>query len=148
MQNKNIIISIVVCVAIAGISFWGGMVYARKNITSANTSRQGQFGQGGFNQNSSGKMVQGARGGIGGGAVSGEIISKDDTSMTIKIRDGGSKIVFFSPVSKVEKTVDGTVADITVGKTVMITGTPNSDGSINAASIQIRPTQLVPVKIN
>lgn len=136
MQNKNIVTSVIVCVVIAGISFWGGMKYdASKTATNQIANRGGQNG---FNQNGGGRG-QGMRGGLNGGAVSGEILSVDATSMTLKLRDGGSKIVLFSPSSKVEKTVDGTTADVTTGKTVMVTGTPNPDGSVSATSIQLRP---------
>lgn len=138
MKNKKIIVSVVVCLVVALLSFKGGMMYANKNVTKANASRQSQFGQNGFNQNGGGKG-QGMRGGAGGGVVSGEILSKDATSMTVSLRAGGSKIVLYSPTTKVEKTVDGTIADAVAGKSVMITGTTNPDGSVSATSIQIRP---------
>ncbi len=149
MKNKKSIVSIsvAVCVVMAFVSFWGGMKYGQsKNSIDLSSSRQG-FNQGGFNQNGGGK-IQGMRGGQGGGFINGEILSKDDTSMTIKLRDGGSRIVLFSPASKVEKTVDGSISDMIVGKSVMVTGTTNPDGSVSATSIQMRPTMPVPVKIN
>lgn len=140
-KNKKIIVSVVVCLVVALLSFKGGMMYANKNVTKANASRQSQFGQNGFNQNGGGRTGQGMRGGANGGngVVSGEILSKDATSMTVSLRAGGSKIVLYSPTTKVEKTVDGTIADAVVGKSLMITGTANPDGSISASSIQIRP---------
>ena len=154
MQNKNIVISVIVCIVIAGISFWSGMKYdASKSSVNQLSNINSRGGQGGFNQNSGGKS-QGMRGGTNGGMnnggfISGEIISKDANSMTIKLRDGGSKIVLLSPSLKVEKTVDGTVSDVVIGKSVMITGTPNPDGSVSAASIQMRPTFPVsPTKTN
>jgi len=136
MQNKNIVISVIVCVVIAGISFWGGMKYdASKAATNQISNRGGQQGQ--FNQNGGGK---GIRGGInGGGTVSGQILSNDGKTMTVSLRSGGSTVVLFSPSTKIEKTVDGITSDVAVGKSVMIMGTPNTDGSFNATSIQIRP---------
>jgi len=146
MQNKKIIGGVIAGLIIVMVSFYGGMVYARKNITNANISRQGNFNQNGFTgQNGSRMMGQNIRGGSnGGGFTSGEVISMDATSMTIKLRDGGSKIVLFSPASKVEKTVDGAIADVAVGKSVMVTGTTNPDGSVSAISIQMRPTLAIP----
>ena len=138
---------------IAIISFWGGMKYGQNKSSNVPSfgNRQNSFGQNGPNnsQNNVTKMMgQNTRGSMGGGIISGEILSKDDTSITIKLRDGGSKIVFMSPSSKVEKTIDGAVSDVVVGKSVMITGTTNVDGSITATSIQMRPTQTEPVKTN
>ncbi|OIO07392.1 hypothetical protein CO115_00755 [Candidatus Falkowbacteria bacterium CG_4_9_14_3_um_filter_36_9] len=55
------------------------------------------------------------------------------------MRDGGSKIVFLSDSTSIGKTTDGTVADLEAGKQVTINGKDNSDGSVTAQSIQIRP---------
>ncbi len=144
-KNKKIIVSVVVCLVIAILSFSGGMIYAGKNIKDANASRMNQFTQRGFNQGDGQRFGgQGlARGGMGGGFVSGEVLFIDNKSMTVKTQNGGSKIVFFSPTTKVEKTVDGTTADVIVGKQVMITGVANTDGSVNATSVELRTIPLV-----
>lgn len=147
-KNKKIVGMIVIVLLVAGLSFLGGMKYgSSRSSASQLTNRQGGFSQNGFNQNGGGKG-QGMRGGAGGGVVSGEILSKDATSMTVSLRAGGSKIVLYSPTTKVEKTVDGTIADVIAGKSVMITGTANPDGSVSATSIQIRPTLPVSTKTN
>ncbi len=155
MENKKVIMSVVVCVVIAVLSFLGGMSYGKGKNNTIST-RQGSYSQNGFNQGGYLKGAQGMRSGRsggmmnGGGFTSGEIISKDDKSMTIKLRDGGSKIVLFGASAKVEKTVDGSIADVSVGKSVMVTGTTNSDGSISATSIQMRPAfpAIAPSKTN
>jgi hypothetical protein len=70
--------------------------------------------------------------------ISGEIISKDDISLTIKLRDGGSKIIFFSNSTQITKPLIVAVKDMIVGDAVIINGVANSDGSLTATSIQIR----------
>jgi len=134
----SIILVIIAVGALAGGSFYGGMIYG-KNKTNQGTSqeRQQRFQQ-------MGASAEGAMGGrpgnqAGNNFATGEIISKDDKSITVKIRDGGSKIIFFSDTTKVDKFTTGSSIDLEVGKTVMITGKTNQDGSITAQSIQLRP---------
>ncbi len=143
MKNKKIIFVIVGIIVLVG-TFYGGMSYG-KNQTSAQNlnslsanmqNRTGQFGMNGRGNRS------------GGGFVGGEIISKDDKSITVKIMNNdpttnntssGSKIIFFDTSTAVSKMVAGSLADLTAGTQVSINGTPNSDGSVTAKTIQIRP---------
>ncbi len=138
-MNKNIINIVIAVIMAGGASFYAGMHYAQsKTVTSANFANmtpeerqalRGQFGG-----------MGGGRGMRGGGNAGGEILSKDATSITIKLRDGsGSKIVFLSGTTPVMKTASGTPADLIVGAEVNAMGTANPDGSITAQSVQIRP---------
>ena len=146
--NKSITIVIAVAVVVGGGAFYGGMKYAQSNAP------QGRLSQADFQslQNLSpeerqqrrqelGANAGGFRGGSGGGQrggggfTTGEIISKDDKSVTIKLRDGGSKIVFLSDSTEITKSANGTFVDLEVGKNVSVNGTANSDGSVTAQSI-------------
>ncbi len=125
-MNTKIIIGGLVLVVIA---FYGGMKYSEsKRVAIIANFRNGNFtpGQGG------------GRGLTGGGAISGEIISKDPNGITIKMRDGSSKIVILSSSTSVMKSVNGTLTDLEIGKEISGTGTANSDGSLTASMIQIR----------
>jgi len=134
MKNKKIVLSISVCLIIGLLSFWGGTVFSNsKKPVNQFANRQGDF-----SQNSGGKINQGVRGGMGGELISGEVLSIDTESITLKLRDGGSKIIFFSPTTKIEKTTEGIASDVVIGKTIMINGTSNSDGSVSAALIQFK----------
>ena len=92
-------------------------------------------------------MTRGAEGGF----TAGEIISKDNPeggqasygaskSVTIKIPNGGSKIIFFSDSTEINKSARGSADDLEIGKTISISGSANPDGSITAETIQLRPT--------
>lgn len=75
----------------------------------------------------------------GDGFVNGEIITKDEETFTVKLRDGGSRIVFYSESTEVLKTIVGELEDIKVGQMVVIDGKVNQNNSVTATTIQIRP---------
>jgi len=128
-MKKNIIISIIVtAVVFGGIGFYSGKAYGGSSQTSAS---QGAGRAGGF--------TRGAGRGAGGGAVVGSILSEDSTSITVGIMGGGSRIVLLSGSTSIMKSVQASTSDLTTGENVIVTGTSNSDGSVTANSIQIRP---------
>lgn len=73
-----------------------------------------------------------------GGMVGGEIVSKDGQSLSIKLKDGGSRIILFSTSTAITKGTQGSLDDLAVGSQVMAVGTQNKDGSITAKTIQLR----------
>jgi len=140
---KKCIAPFILGVILVGVgSFYGGMTYA-KSATSFPTDFAGGPGNfpGGVG-NAAGRMGGGMR--SGGGFASGEVLSVDDQSVTVKLPDGGSKIVFFSNSTEITKSVTGAASDVSVGGQVISTGTTNADGSITATTIQIRPSVAVP----
>jgi hypothetical protein len=130
-MKKTIIIAVIAVVVVGAAAFWGGMKFGQ----SSGAKRIGQ----GFPQGmaGSGGGLKGIR--TGANFINGDIISKDDKSITVKDRTGGSKIIFFSNSTEVSKFATGTASDLSIGTSVMANGNTNSDGSITAQSIQIRP---------
>lgn len=130
---KKILLIVLAAVLVAGgACFYGGMKYGQGK--SSPRLAQGDF-QG------VGAAGMGLRGGSTGGTmVSGEIIAQDDKSITVKLQDGGSKIIFYSESTEISKFASGSVSDLTSGKTITVSGTTNSDGSLTAQTIQVRPT--------
>ncbi len=146
MQNKKIItIAIIAVVAVGAGAFYGGTVYEKSSLTKQGLLRsasRGQVGQGqGQFARPGGPNGSGSGRNGNGGFAAGQIIAKDDKSVTIKSNDGSSKIVFFSDSTQVGKTAQGSSSDLASGEQVMVNGTANSDGTITAQSIQIRPSQ-------
>ena len=151
---KKIISSILIAAVVIGAgSFYAGMKYSQSASPVVAGQGQGRFAQGG---NGGGMGGGGGRGRNNGGFSGGEIIAKDDKSITVKLRmpgganadasgqnaqntQGGSKIIFLSASTQVMKAVSGSPADLTIGQQITAMGTQNSDGSINADTVQIRP---------
>jgi len=132
-ENKKNVVWVVAGIVILVAVFYGGVVYGKSQIPVKGQGMQA-FGQ----NNVVG--IRGTRSGGGlGGFTAGQIISKDAQSITIKLMDGGSKIIFLDSNTKISKMTDGSMADLATGIQVSITGTANADGSINAQTVQIRP---------
>lgn len=129
------IIAVVLVVGV--VAFYGGMKYGKSKIISVGNFGQGQRGGGQYGGGNGGRMSGGNRGGAG--FANGEVSTIDDKSLTLKMRDGSSKIIIFSGSAQVLKSITGTLTDLMVGSQVTVMGNPNSDGSITAQSIQLRP---------
>jgi hypothetical protein len=131
MKNSTIV---VVALLALGVGFLGGMQYQK---TQAGRPIQGQF------RGPNGQQVPGGfqgRGGVGGQGmipVSGEIINQDDTSITIKMEDGSSKIVVLSTDTNINRSEEAAKSDLKTGERITALGTTNSDGSITAQNISI-----------
>ncbi len=67
----------------------------------------------------------------------GQIISMDDSSLTIKLIDDSSKIVILTNSTEVNKTEKVSMEDLSEKLQVIIFGQTNSDGSVTAENIQI-----------
>lgn len=140
MQKNKIVSIVVIALLVVGISFYGGLKYSQSGNpvrgTGPNSMQAGNFsqrtGQFGTSTASRGNRVL-------GGMVAGQILSISGNNFTIKSQDGGSRIVFLSASTTVNKMTEGTVADLIVGSNISVNGTSNSDNSINAQSIQLRP---------
>lgn len=143
MNNKKIIaIAVGTAVIFGGAGFYGGIVYQKKKAVNNFSERGAGIKQGDGQQKGQGQRTGMMGGqGQGGGFSDGEVISKDEKSVTLKTRDGGSKIIYFSAETKIGKTTDGAITDLNIGQQLMVNGKANSDSSLTASNIQIRPIQ-------
>lgn len=144
MSSKSIIVTVVVAVVVGGAAFYGGTVYEKSNLSKQGLLRSASSAQSG---NASGQRGQrgagfgqgGPGGNNSGNFVAGQITAKNDNSITVQGRDGSSKIVFFSGSTSIGKAAQGTASDLTNGEQVVVSGQANSDGTVTAQNIQIRP---------
>lgn len=127
-MSKKIVWIVLGIIVLIG-AFYGGMVYGKSQTSTPTGTAY------------AGARTRGAGGATGsfGGATIGQIISKDATSITVTLTAGGSKIIFLDNTTPITKQTSGTMSDLTIGTNVMVTGTANTDGSVSAQSVQIRP---------
>jgi hypothetical protein len=135
MNKKQIIITIVVAVIVGAAGFAGGMQY-QKSKTPAFAGRSG------INAGVNGVAgAAGARRFAAGGNnfVTGSVLSQNGQQMTVQNRSGGSLIVILPASAQIGKFAAASSTDISVGSVVTVTGTTNSDGSMTAQTVQVRP---------
>lgn len=130
---KNTIVIILILVA-GGVGFLTGVKY-QQSKQPPRPDFQAMRGM---------KGASGLQRPAGSEAVRGEIIDKDEESITVKLPDDSSKIVLVSENTTVNKATEGSMEDLETGKQVMIFGQTNSDGSVSATNIQLdfRPREL------
>lgn len=122
MKNQNVFTVFLVVFGLI-ISFFGGIFY-QKSQKPAGFDR--------FNsQSNRTRFTQGTR------PVAGTIIKKNEESITIKLRDGSTKIVFLTEKTKIFKSTPALKEELEENKDIFVIGQQNQDGSIFAENIQI-----------
>ena len=139
-MKKQIPVLLLIAVIFAGGGFFGGIKYQQKK--GVQNLRQ-QFGNGQFQGRNGSANISGqprvAGNRMDGKAITGEILSQDEKSLTVKLPDGSSKIVLLSESTTINKAAEGTKDDLKTGEQVVIFGSENSDGSVTAQNIQLNP---------
>ena len=131
-MKKEYLVGIILIIVVGVGAFFGGMQYQKSQRSSL---RNAQFGGQGQAQ---GQFADRA-GRQNGRPVAGSIVNSDDISITVKLADGGGKIVLLSGSTVVNKQTAGSKADLKTGERVMVTGKENSDGSLTADTVSLNP---------
>jgi hypothetical protein len=147
MKPAQIAIAVVVALLLAGGSFAAGMTVGKgsANEATASASPSGTAGRGAL----TGRVGQGGAGGsgaFGGQAMAGRIISVNDGSITIEVRQGGaqgasptvtSQIVLVGSSTRIVKTVESDIklSDLRANDQVTIVGTTDASGNLSATAI-------------
>jgi len=127
--RTHIIWVLVAIVALVGGFYWGS--------ASAGASKGSFAGAGAYG--SSTRRTGGAGGVTGGGIAAGQITAMDSSSITLQLANGNSEVVFYSSSTSVSEPTTVPANTLKVGTNVMVAGSSNSDGSVTAQTIQVRP---------
>ncbi len=152
-MKTNIIFAVILTLLVAGAGgFYGGMKYQQTKAPQNIGFMVGAATGGGrmfrtFN-GEAGAGVAGSVGGMRANFANGQVLSLEGKTLTLKTQDGGSKIVFLTDATQIQKMDKAAVSDLMNDKYVTITGTTNSDGSLTAAAIQLRDAPPVQVQAN
>jgi hypothetical protein len=144
-MKKNQYTFIIAAILIAGLSFFAGTRYQlgkTDSSTKLSNARGGQNSQrtGGTPMGASNKMGQ--NGTQSNGLVNGEITAKDEQSLTVKLKDGSTKIIIVADSTSYKVSSDASAADLSVGETVTIVGTSNTDGSVTAKTVTVGESMM------
>lgn len=139
--NRSTIIISLICL---GVGFVGGFFVGKNRTPSFGRDIKNMPSQmGGGNRQG---QVRGAVTNNKNGSVSqtsnlkqtiGQITKIDDSSITIKTPDGGSKIILISNSTVINKAAQGSKTDLITGSNISIIGDSNTDGSITGKTINI-----------
>jgi hypothetical protein len=159
-MNKVVatLLGIILVLAIAGASFYGGMLYGKSQSQSTVAAQGLSFAPEDPTGASGGALGQGTRGfgvpGAGGrvprgefsqGAAAGSnmlvgtIKEIGDGVLVLSANDGSETTVKVTDTTLIEKNASVELADLEAGETLMISGSTAADGSVTARSIQVAP---------
>ena len=144
-MKNSVIAYIIIATLIGGAGgFLGGMKFQeqqRPSLSSRTGTRimQGNTFQG---QNTNGNMPIGKEGTMGR-PVFGTVTSSDETSVTVSLEDGSSKIIMLSDQTTLTTSQSATKSDLKSGIKVSVIGKENTDGSLTATSIMLNPQERV-----
>jgi hypothetical protein len=148
MKPLHIVIGALVAIALAGSGFAAGMTVARGTTgeAAASASPTGAAGRGALGGAGAARLGQGGAGAAGGQAVAGRILSVNDGSITVEVRQPGvagaspavtSQIVLIGSTTRLVKTAETEIklSDLKANDQVTIVGTTDASGNVSATAI-------------
>ncbi|MCX7708106.1 MAG: DUF5666 domain-containing protein [Anaerolineae bacterium] len=134
-RTVKIILGIILLLAVAAGSFYGGTVYG-KNQAQASFAAARQRGSLPFNPQGTPFPGMGQRNAQQPGMLFGQIAEIGDGTIVVTDANGKQVQVKVTDTTLIEKQASVSLSDLTAGETVLISGRQEADGSITARSIQ------------
>ena len=148
MRNlfKYLVVGVIVLGFGVGAAFGAGTAYGRggapKAASAAGGASQSRISGGSSIDNPADGMQHGGgdiSAGMGGRpAAMGTVDAVSGSTITVKTQSG-TTTVKIDDKTVISKSVNGTIADLTPGTTIFVTGNAGSDGTVAATSISINP---------
>ena len=147
MKTSQIIIGVVAALVLAGGGFAAGMTVGHNNAVEAKSSASPSGAVGRFQQGAGGAGARGAGGAAAGQQVlAGRVISVNDGSITLEVRQGGgqgasptvsSQIVLVGTSTRVVKTTEQEIklSDLKANDQIQIIASTDANGQISANAI-------------
>lgn len=140
-KTNSLAVKILVAVLVGVAGFYGGMQYQKGQGIAGDAQFANQAGPGGqrmmrFQGGQNGQGNQTFRNGANR-PVSGEIISQDASSITVKMQDGSTKNIILSDKTTINKSEAAAKSDLKNGEQVTVFGTTNADGSVTAQMVSM-----------
>lgn len=139
-MNKYTIMWIVAVIVFGAGGFYGGMKYQESKspnmmIGQLGTSAPRVGMQGGQ------MMQKGQNGNVSMSIrpVIGKIVASDDSSITVELEDGSSKIILLSDETVIHEAESVTKDQLVEGETISVLGQEDNDGIVSAQTIQLNP---------
>lgn len=128
-------------------TFYGGFLYGKSQLafSSGFSGRNSAFP--GRNTDGSARSRDGQGQAMGSrdvnrgnqDSVFGEVLSKNDTSITVKTPNGGSRIVYVSDKTSTGVSDSTALANVSVGQEIMASGAGGNEGALVAHMILVYP---------
>ena len=149
LRSTQIVIAIVLGLVLLGGGFAAGMTVGRSSETTAAASASPSDAAGRFGQGGAGAAGRGGAGQAGGQQLlTGRVISVNDGSITVEVRQGGaqgasptvtSEIVLVGSSTRIVKTAETDIkaTDLKANDQIQIVGTTDATGSVSASAIVV-----------
>lgn len=145
-MNRTVLMAagLVTLALVAGVSFYSGMLYGQSQVQAAAQTgtrfagNQNAAPPGGFNPGSGGQ-TRGQGTGAPGGGIFGQISEVSNGVMVVTDQNGRQTRVKVTDTTLIEKNASVKLSDLTVGESVLVSGTTETDGTMTARSVQVAP---------
>lgn len=140
--STKVIIGVLYAVVLAA-GFFGGVMYQKHKTPVSAAAARGSYAAGAGTAAAGGARRGGAAGGFAGAGVTGQIVSMDSSSITVKTANGSTEIVYYSSTTPITKQAAASASDLTTGANVVVRGS-SSNGTVTATNISVVPTLPTP----